>query len=49
MDAFTAGKRRRQRAPHIEIYPKGYLPSSILSLRRTKTARASNTMAVETE
>jgi hypothetical protein len=51
MDAFTSGKRRRRRAPRIEIYPKGYLPSSILSLRRAKTARASDTnaMAVEAE
>jgi hypothetical protein len=51
MDSFTSGKRRRRRAPRIEICPKGYLPSSILSLRRAKTARArdTNAMAVETE
>jgi hypothetical protein len=24
MDAFTVGKRRRRRAPGIELYPKGY-------------------------
>ena len=34
LDAFMAGKRRRRRAPRIELYPKGYLPSAIVSLRR---------------
>jgi Transposase IS66 family/RNase_H superfamily len=34
LDAFTAGKRRRRRAPRIELYPKGYLPSAIVALRR---------------
>jgi hypothetical protein len=34
LDAFGAGKRRRRRTPRIELYPKGYLPSSIASLRR---------------
>jgi hypothetical protein len=47
MDAFTAGKRRRRRAPRIEIYPKGYVPSSIGSLRRAKTARASDTLETD--
>jgi hypothetical protein len=47
MDAFTAGKCRRRRAPQIELHPKGYLPSSIPSLRRRNTARATDTMAVE--
>jgi hypothetical protein len=46
IDAFMAGKRRR-RAPRIEVYPKGYLPSSILSLRRSKTARANETPKTE--
>jgi transposase-like protein len=49
MDAYAAGKRRRRRAPRIETYPKGYLPSSIASLRRAKTGRASDAMAVESE
>jgi hypothetical protein len=49
VDAFAAGKRRPPRAQRIEIYPKGYLPSSIGSLRRAKTARASNVGAVESE
>jgi predicted RecB family nuclease len=34
MDAYAAGKRRRRRTPRIELYPKGYLPASIVSLRR---------------
>lgn len=45
MNAFAAGKRRRRRAPCIEIYPKGYLPPSIVSLRRGKTRRASEAVA----
>jgi predicted RecB family nuclease len=49
IDAFAAGKRRRQRAPRIELYPKGYLPPSIGSLRRGQAARASDTMAAEAE
>jgi hypothetical protein len=49
MDAFVASKRRRRRAPRIELYPKGYLPSSIGSLRGGQAARASDTMAAEAE
>jgi predicted RecB family nuclease len=49
MDAFAAAKRRRRRVPRIELYPKGYLPSSILSLRRGKIARAGDTIAGEAE
>jgi hypothetical protein len=49
MDAFAASKRRRQGASSMEFYPKGYLPSSILSLRRGQAARASDTMAAEAE
>jgi predicted RecB family nuclease len=49
MDAFAASKRQRQSASRIELYPKGYLPSSILSLRRGQAARASDTMAAEAE
>jgi len=45
VDAFTASKRQRQSALRIDLYPKGYLPSSIVSLRRGQTARASDTMA----
>jgi transposase-like protein len=40
MDAYAAGKHRRRRGPRTEIYPKGYLPSSIDSLRRAATGRA---------
>jgi transposase-like protein len=49
IDAFAAGKRRRQKASRIELYPKGYLPPSIGSLRRGQAARASDTMAAEAE
>ena len=49
IDAFAAGKRRRQRAPRIELYPKGYLPPSIGSLRRAQATRASDTIAAEAE
>jgi hypothetical protein len=49
VDAFAAGKRRRQRAPRIELYPKGYLPPLIGSLRREQAARASDTMAAKAE
>jgi hypothetical protein len=49
IDAFAAGKRRRQRAPRIELYPKGYLPPSIGSLRRAQAARVSDTIAAEAE
>jgi hypothetical protein len=49
MDAFGASKRRRQSVSSIELYPKGYLPSSILSLRRGQAARASDTLAAEAE
>lgn len=33
--------------PGIEVYPKGYLPSSIGSLRRARTARARDGMNAE--
>jgi hypothetical protein len=36
MDAFSAGKRRHRRAPRIELFPKGYTPPSLISLRREK-------------
>ena len=39
IDAFAASKHRRQRASRIELYPKGYLPSSIISLRRRQAER----------
>jgi Transposase IS66 family len=49
IDAFAASKRRRRSAPRIELYPKGYPPPSIGSLRRGQAARASDTMAAEAE
>jgi len=45
MDAFVASKRRRRRFQNIEVYPKGYLPPSIISLRRGKAIRAGDTAA----
>jgi predicted RecB family nuclease len=45
VDAFAVSKRRRQNASRIDLYPKGYLPSSIVSLRRAQTAQASDEMA----
>jgi hypothetical protein len=48
MDAFAARKRRRPRsASRIELYPKGFLPSSVLSLRRERVARVSDTAVAE--
>lgn len=44
IDAFTAGKRRRRRKPRVETYPKGHLPPSMLSLRRSTTARTDATL-----
>jgi hypothetical protein len=49
IDTFAAGRRRRQSAPRIELYPKGYLPPAIGSLRRGQAMRASDTMAAEAE
>jgi predicted RecB family nuclease len=49
IDAFEAGKRRRQRVPRVELYPKGYLPPSIGSLRGGKAARASETTDTKVE
>ncbi|MBR0716912.1 TM0106 family RecB-like putative nuclease, partial [Bradyrhizobium liaoningense] len=49
MDFFAAGKRRRRRPQRIEVYPKGYLPQSIISLRRGKTSQASDGIAVDSE
>jgi len=49
MDAYAAGRRRRKRAPGIEIYPKGFLPSSIYSIRKTTSTLASDTVAEESE
>ncbi|RWK54610.1 TM0106 family RecB-like putative nuclease [Mesorhizobium sp.] len=47
MDAFAANKHRRRRPSRIELYPKGFLPSSILSLRRERVARVSDTTVAE--
>ncbi|MBN8943497.1 MAG: TM0106 family RecB-like putative nuclease [Rhizobiales bacterium] len=49
MDSYTAGKHRRRRASRVDIYPKGYLPSSIRSLRRAQTTHARDAIAEESE
>ncbi|MEZ2144568.1 TM0106 family RecB-like putative nuclease [Bradyrhizobium sp. DN5] len=48
MDAFVASKRR-PRLQQIEVYPRGYLPPSIISLRRVKAIRVGDTVAAESE
>ncbi|MGJ4960362.1 TM0106 family RecB-like putative nuclease [Bradyrhizobium sp. HKCCYLRH2015] len=47
--AFATGKRRRRRAARIEIYPKGYLPPSIVSLRRGKTRPTNKPGAIDSQ
>lgn len=49
LDVFAHGRRRRRRVSPIELYPKGYLPSSILSLRRGRVTRAGDATAGEAE
>ncbi len=49
MDAFKTGKRRHRGAARIEVYPKGYTPSSRLSLRRRKATTVSDMTAAKTE
>ncbi len=39
IDVFAAGKRRRRRSQRIEVYPRGYLPPSMISLRRGRAAQ----------
>jgi predicted RecB family nuclease len=36
IDAFSDSKRLRHRAPRVELYPKGYLPQALVSLRKGK-------------
>jgi hypothetical protein len=47
MDAYATGKRRCRRVPRIEIYPKGYVPSSIGSLRRATRVPANETLETD--
>jgi transposase-like protein len=49
MDAFAASKRRRRRSQRIEVYPKGYLPPSIISLRRGRTRQPSDAVVAKSE
>jgi hypothetical protein len=39
IDAFPGTKRGRRRAPRVELYPKGYLPQSLVTLRRGKRTK----------
>jgi predicted RecB family nuclease len=34
IDAFSAGKRSRRRESRLEVYPKGFLPADLISLRQ---------------
>jgi len=36
LDAFSGSTRRRHRVTPVELYPKGYLPPSLITLRRGK-------------
>jgi hypothetical protein len=49
MDFFAAGKRCRRRSRCIEVYPKGYLPPSIISLRRERAVQPSDAVPAESE
>jgi hypothetical protein len=40
MDTFCGGERRSRHTTRIELYPKGYLPPSLISLRRGKLLTA---------
>ena len=39
IDAFSRIKPPRRRAPLVELYPKGYVPPSLVSLRRGKSRK----------
>lgn len=46
MDAFSNSGHVRYRAPLVELYPKGYVPSALVSLRQGKTTElTTDTMA----
>jgi Transposase IS66 family len=47
IDAFSSGKRLRRRSPLIELYPKGYLPPSLVSLRHGKVLKACDRCGIE--
>jgi hypothetical protein len=36
LDAFSETRRQRYRAPQVELYPKGYVPPYLITLRRRK-------------
>jgi predicted RecB family nuclease len=39
IDAFTDSKRVRNRAPRVELYPKGYQPQGLVSLRQGRSRK----------
>jgi hypothetical protein len=41
IDAFSGNKRPRSRALRIELYPKGYVPPSLITLRRAARRKTS--------
>jgi hypothetical protein len=48
IDAFSGNKSLRRRSARVELYPKGYLPPCLISLRREKRnepARDATTLA----
>jgi Transposase IS66 family len=47
LDAFSETRRQRYRAPQVELYPKGYLPASLITLRRGKRRESAIDDAVE--
>jgi Transposase IS66 family len=47
IDAFSSSKRLRCRAPLVELYPKGYLPPSLVSLRQGKGMKAQGKSGIE--
>ena len=47
IDAFSRSKRPRRRPPLVELYPKGYLPPSLVSLRQGKVMNARDKSGIE--
>jgi predicted RecB family nuclease len=39
IDAFSGNRTVRYRAPRVELYPKGYLPPSLVALRQGKSKK----------
>jgi predicted RecB family nuclease len=47
IDAFSSSKRPRRRTPLVQLYPKGYLPPSLVSLRQGKVMNARDKSGIE--